>query len=123
MTHIFVYGTLKKDGVFNYALPKHGFVTNARLPGYVMWNVGMYPGITKGFGAVYGELYLCNRRIRNRLDEIEGEGHLYKRTPVSLETQDGRKISAETYVLMQDPLKTNLDYIPSGIWEIKKKGD
>lgn len=66
------------------------FVGKARIEGFIMFDLGSYPGIVNGKDKeiVLGELYEINESILNNLDRLEGEGSLYKRITVRAITSD-----------------------------------
>ncbi len=103
MHNIFVYGTLMKGFRNHVAMLGSRCISNdALLEDYAMYNVGPYPAIVKENGEkVKGELYKVSSMKIKTLNMIEGEGFLYKRTPVKVKAGD-RVIDAETYVYLQD---------------------
>lgn len=95
---VFVYGTLMKGERANRMLASGEFAGFFQLKDYAMYNLGAYPGIKPCIGeSVLGELYFVNPETVARLDEYEGEGSLYKRTTVQLNTGN-KKFAAEAYV-------------------------
>ena len=75
-----------------------------------MYNVGPYPAIVKEDGGrVRGELYKVSSMKIKTLNRIEGEGFLYKRTPVTVKVED-EEIDGETYVYLLDV--SDLEKIP-----------
>ena len=103
MHNIFVYGTLMK-GFRNHValLGSKCISSDAILEGYALYSVGPYPAIVEEAGEkVRGELYKVSNMKIKTLDMIEGEGFLYKRTPVKVKAGD-KEIDGETYVYLQD---------------------
>lgn len=90
--YLFVYGTLKKGKIRHEILIEQNaeFVDEAVLEGYDLYDIGYYPGIVKGKGKVYGEVYKVSDKLIEILDAIEGVEHnLFKRKilPVELISQ------------------------------------
>ena len=98
-THpIFVYGTLMRGQRAAHMLDDCVFGGCFRLKDYGMYHLGSYPGIYPCEGeSVLGELYYVDDKILARMDEYEGEGSLYLRTPVQI-TAGGKTADAEVYV-------------------------
>lgn len=99
---VFVYGTLKR-GFGNYRLLK-----DAKLVGraetvrpYVLLDSG-FPVMTPvGTGAsrVAGEVYeFEDESILKNLDRLEGEGRMYDRVEIDVETYRGQKMTVWTYL-------------------------
>ncbi len=99
MTHrtptvVFVYGTLLGGMILSEALAGATFLGHGRTDG-VLYDLGPYPGLGTGTGAVYGELYAVDRARLARLDRIEGfdprdlTGSLYLRRPLDVRPLDG----------------------------------
>lgn len=104
---VFVYGTLM-TGIPNAQLVKEcGFVGNARIDGYTMYDLGAYPGILPSGRAnwtedvVYGEVRLVDVKTLAELDRLEGEGRLYRAERV-IASVGNRKIAALAYVYMHN---------------------
>ena len=100
---VFVYGSLMQG------FGNHRLMGNSELLGptftaetFRMTSLGAFPGIVPqdeedGGVPVLGELYLCDRETRDRLDELEGHPHFYRRTEVLM--ADGK--AAWVYVLVR----------------------
>ena len=78
--YVFTYGTLLKGerNHYNY-LSDEDFICDGFIDGFVMFNLGRYPGIYEGEGLVLGELYLVDEKTLAKLDYLEEEGSLYVR--------------------------------------------
>ena len=86
-------------------------VEPAILKGFEMLNLGWFPGIRAKEGSeVKGHLSYTNNIAS--IDRYEGEGSLYRRTPVIATTSDGRSVECETYVYLGGGGRP----IPSGDW-------
>lgn len=102
-THpVFVYGTLMQGERANSKLSGSEFGGCFQLKDYAMYDLGSYPGIRPCSGeSVLGELYFVSADTLAKLDQYEGEGSLYLRTPVQIHT--GKcAYAAEAYVYNQD---------------------
>lgn len=97
--YVFVYGTLM-EGQPNheYFLAGKQKVADGWTTGYEMYDLGSYPGIKEGPGQVPGEIYSVTDEELKQLDELEGEGVLYRRVPVTVYTDEGQTIQAAVYV-------------------------
>ena len=84
---VFVYGTLMKGERAQAYLNGQEFLGEGLLRDYGIYHLGSYPGIKplEG-GSVPGELYLVDRMTLQRMDQYEGEGSLYHRVAVDVET-------------------------------------
>lgn len=102
LTTVFVYGSLMHGLPLHGALDDCPYLGEAELFGYSLYDLGPFPGIraTPGYGVVPGELYSVTQADLQRLDAIEGEGHLYRRTRVATLGADGDITSADTYVYL-----------------------
>ena len=103
MHNIFVYGTLMKGFRNHRALIGCKCISReAVLEGYGMYSVGPYPAIVPEEGEkVKGEVYKVGAVTLKTLNMIEGEGFLYKLTPVNIKIGD-EETEGEVYVYMQD---------------------
>jgi gamma-glutamylcyclotransferase len=81
-----VYGTLLRGERNHEHLAEARFVGPARtLARYALDDLGAYPGMTAGTGAVEGELYEVGARHLAALDAFENHPGLYRRSAVALE--------------------------------------
>lgn len=84
---VFVYGTLMKGERAQAYLLNQEFAGEAVLRDYGIYHLGSYPGIKPlAGGTVPGELYLVDRMTLQRMDQYEGEGSLYHRIAVDVES-------------------------------------
>jgi gamma-glutamylcyclotransferase (GGCT)/AIG2-like uncharacterized protein YtfP len=100
ITNVFVYGTLQQGENRNYVLKGLKF-EKAKLSNYSKIepvNLG-FPFIIRDEKAeVIGEVYFdVNKDLLELLDRIEGEGSLYHRIIVKVETAKGKEVKAFTY--------------------------
>ena len=99
MDYVFVYGTLMKGQPnHEHFLPNENEPISATVAGYVMYDLGSFPGIIRGNGLVRGELYRINGQTLKLLDGLEGEGRLYARKPIQAVIADGKRIRALAYI-------------------------
>jgi len=91
---------------------------NATLRGYARFTVkeASYPGIIPEKDAVTEGIIYCNvdELSLERLDEFEGD--LYQRTPIRAETERGKILNAETYVIKPE----TRDYLSLQKWDVKE---
>ncbi len=112
-TNVFVCGTLMRGECAHSFLADAKFVGEYCLRDYAIYNLGWYPGICPKQGSiVYGEVYAVDDRMLRETDRYEGEGSLYRRTPVTVEN-DRERIDAATYVYAQEIHKIE---IADGRW-------
>ena len=87
---IFVYGTLLSGLERSYVLNSCDFISEAVAGSSCLYNLGSYPGIKKGDGAVVGELYEVDDITLETLDMIEGfdstnlNNSLYHRSEIKI---------------------------------------
>ena len=110
-TKVFVYGSLL-SGLINSALldssKKLGdFVTP---PKFKMFDLGMFPAIIPGGDTpIKGEVYEVAGTTLERLDQLEGHPHFYRRTKIATEY-------GEAWVyLFQTDLRDSTR-VPDGDW-------
>ena len=89
MSHIFVYGTLKKGFSNHGFLAGQKFLGPARtLPGFVLYALDGYPGMVarpESPSSVTGEVWSVDDGCLEQLDGLEGTAQgLYRREPVPL---------------------------------------
>lgn len=100
---LFVYGTLMRGGPAEDHLSDCTFIGKAILKDYAMYNLGWFPGIVSKKGEwVEGELYIIPDGDFSDLDRYEGEGNLYRRERVTVESSSGPQ-EAWTYVYLENP--------------------
>ena len=71
MTHLFIYGTLMPGLRLQAEMHGARFVAAAQVPGRLV-DVGRFPGLLQGEGAVTGEVYEVDDAQLARLDVVEG---------------------------------------------------
>jgi gamma-glutamylcyclotransferase (GGCT)/AIG2-like uncharacterized protein YtfP len=116
--NIFTYGTLMiADVMYAVTTRKFRFV-EANLRGYARFTVkgASYPGIIPVTEAVTeGIIYFdVDELSLERLDEFEGD--LYRRTPIQAETERGKILNAETYVIKPE----HRDYLSLQKWDVEE---
>lgn len=105
MTHVFVYGTLKRGGSNHAFLAGQKFLGEARTqPGFTLYSLGDFPAMVRAPGdreGVTGELWAVDDVCLDELDRLEGldEG-LYERVDVLL-TPPAMVPSAQTYLYLR----------------------
>jgi len=87
---IFVYGTLMSGLRLSHILDSSEFLGEAIAGGVCLYNLGSYPAIKRGDGAVVGEIYHVTNAILDQLDVVEGytpnnlEHSLYHRKKIKI---------------------------------------
>jgi gamma-glutamylcyclotransferase (GGCT)/AIG2-like uncharacterized protein YtfP len=119
MVKLFVYGTLRKSERREHLLKKYLFLGYARAKGYLLYDLGKYPGIVEGDGEVVGEVYEISEKKLKELDWIEGVPDLFRRELIEVVLENGETISAYTYIYNGDVEEGEL--IPSGDWKLRRK--
>ena len=95
--YVFLYGTILRDENNHHLIEDEEFIENGVIQGYKMINLGIFPGIIPGSGAVLGELYsVCDDAIE-MLDIFMDEGNLFVRKMVKVFTSDS-EYEAHVYV-------------------------
>lgn len=78
---VFVYGTLMNNGWNHSYLNGQKFLGKAKLDNFEMYNVASFPGIVRKENEyVLGEIYEVDHGTLKKLDRLEGEGSMYKRS-------------------------------------------
>ena len=115
MVRIFVYGTLRKGECRNYLLEDSQFIGYARAKGYLLYNIGSYPGMVEGGGEVVGEVYEIPESLLEKLDWVEGVPDLFRRELIEVTLETGQTISAYAYIYNRKI--DNKLLISSGDWK------
>lgn len=96
----FVYGTLMRGERAEVLLTGARYVGDAALRDYAVYDLGPFPGILPCEGGkAVGELWYVDEATLRALDRYEGEGTLYRRERVTVETESGGT-EAYAYVYM-----------------------
>ncbi|MDO4437318.1 MAG: gamma-glutamylcyclotransferase family protein [Coriobacteriaceae bacterium] len=104
---VFVYGTLMTGCRNARLISDQPYLGTAQLNGYNLFELGSYPGILASEdvahrgSTVMGELRMVDFDTLLRLNELEGEGTLYKATRVNLTTPAGPQ-TALAYVYLHE---------------------
>jgi len=110
---VFVYGTLRRGQGNHVVLDGARFVRTARtLEGWAMLDLGAFPGVVPGDGAIVGELYEVSQHVLKRLDRLEGHPTFYHRERVQLAGGG----EALMYVLTHPEDYRNREPIAGGDW-------
>ncbi len=122
---VFVYGTLKKGGVFSKRFDKNREkVKIGKIKGTMFSINNSFPGVVlNGKTIITGEVheYSNAEEVERSLDNIEGfagledPSNLYNKEIVEVETEDGTEI-CKMYTFARN--LNNYSKIDSGVWEI-----
>jgi gamma-glutamylcyclotransferase (GGCT)/AIG2-like uncharacterized protein YtfP len=115
MVRIFVYGTLRKGECRNYLLEDYRFLGYAKAKGFLLYNIGAFPGMIEGGGEVVGEVYEIHESLLEKLDLVEGVPDLFCRELIEVTLENGQTISAYAYIYNRKI--DNKLLIPSGDWK------
>ena len=95
---VFTYGTLMRGQRADDYMASAIWGGNCYLKGYAMYDLGSFPGIKKKIGeCVLGELWFVDDSTLKALDRYEGEGSLYLRKQVTIESAYG-PLKANAYI-------------------------
>ena len=84
-----------------------------RIPG-LLWDLGPYPGLTEGNGAVVGEVFsILEEGVLEKLDEFEGDEYVRRRVTLIEPLAE-----AWVYVLAERP--AGAKRIAEGCWRAHK---
>jgi gamma-glutamylcyclotransferase (GGCT)/AIG2-like uncharacterized protein YtfP len=121
VNYIFVYGTLMEGERAHNKLSENTFMGRYILPGYAMYNLGVFPGIRENAKeSVIGEVYELSASQLPELDYYEGEGSLYTREVKEVFRDCGESLLAYVYIynsgIAAEPMRrvwnvTNDDYV------------
>ena len=109
---IIVYGSLRRKQGNSHWMTNAQWLGDHQIPGYELYNIGFYPGVVPGEGAVYGEVYRIDAITLGELDALRTSGGEYKRQLI--QTPYG---SAWLYVYQRSVV--GLKRIPSGDWLLR----
>ena len=95
---VFTYGTLRRGQSANSLMTFAIWGGHGSLKDYAMYNLGCFPGIVeKKSETVLGEVWFVDARTFAKLDAYEGEGTLYLRKKVNIQTAYG-EMEAWAYI-------------------------
>ncbi|ARM77025.1 gamma-glutamylcyclotransferase [Acidianus manzaensis] len=69
--YLLAYGSLRYGFELHHFLKSCRFVGIAFAEGYKMYDIGNYPGVIKGDGIIWGEVYEVDENLIRLLDEVE----------------------------------------------------
>lgn len=132
---VFVYGTLKTDGMYAENFDRFRLSTRKGSIRGSLYDLRVFPAfVLEGDDEIYGEIHEYNSfaKVRWYMDQIEGrfaEGdsnNLYERTKVEAADENGETIEVLVYHLVDRGLMRDIEHgiytkIESGIWENRKK--
>ena len=99
---VFVYGTLMQGQRANSLLGKAEYAGRFLLRDHALYDLGSYPAIQAKTGeTAEGEVWFVPEEVIPALDRYEGEGSLYARRTVDVESDQGR-LTAQAYVYLPE---------------------
>ena len=108
--YVFTYGTLLRGERNHHLICDEDFVCEAKVNGFIMFNLGTYPGIYPGDDVIEGEIYLVDDETLAKLDSLEEEGSLYKRQLIKAYSSDKEY---EVYIYIYNLEEKDPKYIKS----------
>lgn len=106
---VFVYGTLMQGNTNNYILQNQEFLGEGiTLNRYKFISLGYFPAVVAlpdeyPYGwRIRGELYEVDAKTLERLDQLEGNGRMYKRKQILVESEDGGQYVAWIYEYLRE---------------------
>lgn len=117
--YIFVYGSLRYGFELHHYLKRSRFVGLGYAENYEMYDLGGYPGVVKGEGRVWGEVYEIDATTLGLLDQVEDyknqEDDLYVREMTSVYFDEKRQFKLDgVYIYRYNQLIKDREQIPSG---------
>ena len=106
--YVFLYGTILRDENNHHLIEDEEFIDSGVIQGYKMINLGIFPGIIPGNGAVLGEIYLVCDDAIEMLDIFMDEGNLFVRKTVKVFTS---RLEYEAYVYVYNKEVKNPVYL------------
>lgn len=118
MAYVFVYGTLKSGYPADWLMKRNGVLLgNAQARG-TLFNLGPFPGYRReGEYQVKGELWEVSEQGVSQLDRYEGEGSLYDRVEVEVQTDNGKNQNVFIYEIREAGEEDEV--ISSGEWTLQ----
>lgn len=117
----FVYGTLKKDGIYAEQFDKYRIsLERATINNMDLYKIGWFPGMIPGNGNVIGELHEYKEpsivtTLMNRIEGCDGSKQaLFRREYRTIITESSKEIEANVYLFNLGVKKAEL--IEDGIW-------
>jgi gamma-glutamylaminecyclotransferase len=105
MTHVFVYGTLKRRDCRHHFLAGSHFCGQAvTARGCRLFDLGSFPGLVEAStgGCIEGELYRVSEATLSRLDVVEAVAdQLFVRLPIRLQAPHA-EVEAQAYFYLGD---------------------
>lgn len=124
MTLLFVYGSLRKGGTRNTVMKNEVFVGNAELKDYALYedDSNNYPvAVKKEGGLIKGEVYKIGRLCEHFLDELEGEGMMFKKAHVHVKIGENPEVDTRVRAYIWMLSHEYMLEIESGDWINHKK--
>ena len=124
----FVYGTLKKGGLYAERFDKFRISSEkASIKNMDLYKINFYPGMVPGNGVVIGELHEYKEpgMIIQAMDYIEGctgtQHDLFIRKHKIIITESGKEVEAIVYTFNHEI--EGMQLIKNGIWNNNNKED
>ena len=117
---VFVYGTLRKGELRHHLLEHKRFLGEAIAEGFVLYDLGDYPGMVPGEGRVVGEVYEVSWEFLRTLDRVEGTPHLYRRETIEVCLESGQKLQG-VFTYIYNGSTADYKIIKSGDWKRRER--
>ncbi|BBL46710.1 gamma-glutamylcyclotransferase [Metallosphaera sedula] len=117
--YIMAYGSLRYGFELHHYLRKARFVGLGYAENYDMYDLGGYPGVVKGEGRIWGEVYEIDKATLNVLDQVEDykgeEDDLYIRETTTVYFDEKRLHRLDgVYIYRYNQSIKDRELIPSG---------
>ena len=101
--YLFVYGNPKQNQQNNNIFEGAVYCGTGVLRDYALYNLGSFPGIApKRNWSVLGEVYRLKEAKLIRIDDLTGNGKLYKREFVNIANTNGDRTKAFAYIYAEE---------------------
>jgi gamma-glutamylcyclotransferase (GGCT)/AIG2-like uncharacterized protein YtfP len=97
---LFVFGNLKKGKQNHNFMEDSNYIGKGSVSGFDMYDLGSFPALIRGEGVVSGEVYEVDTKLLKKLDQLEGNNSLNKRTKTLILMDDKKELECEMYILL-----------------------
>lgn len=130
MFFLMTYGTLMNGRSNHHYLRNQRYVGTGKVNGYRLLDYihpdymqSIFPVVFKTDNdedSVVGEVYQCDDNILPRVDNLEGEGELYKRVNAIVDVDNGYRYNCYIYIGIKNTWKTTEQLLITNLFEGEK---